>query len=100
MRIFTHLLTKPPSHPGSEDVLLVVEVADQSAAYDREVKVPLYARSGVPEVWLVDLAGERVEVYREPGPGGYAQKLSLARGEVLSPEAFSDLRLAVADLLG
>jgi Uma2 family endonuclease len=45
------------SHPGPEDVLLAVEVAETSAAVDREVKVPLYARFGVPEVWLVDLAG-------------------------------------------
>jgi hypothetical protein len=88
------------SHPGPEDVLLIIEVADQSAAVDREVKVPLYARFGVPEVWLVDLVSERVEVYREPGAGGYAQKLTLARGEVVSPKAFSELRLAVADVLG
>jgi hypothetical protein len=88
------------SHPGPEDVLLVVEVAETSAASDREVKVPLYARWGILEVWLVDLMSERIEVYREPGVGGYKQKLTLARGEVLSPQAFSDLRLTVADLLG
>jgi Uma2 family endonuclease len=88
------------SHPGPEDVLLIVEVADTSAAVDREVKVPLYARWGVPEVWVVDLGGERVEVYRQPGVGGYEQRLTLARGDVVSPQAFSELRLAVADLLG
>jgi hypothetical protein len=88
------------SHPGPEDVLLIIEVADQSAAVDCEVKVPLYARFGVPEVWVVDLVSERLEVYREPGPGGYAQKLTLARGEVVSPKAFSELRLAGADVLG
>jgi Uma2 family endonuclease len=88
------------SHPGPEDALLIIEVADESAAVDREVKVPLYARFGVPEVWLVDLVSECIEVYREPGSGGYAKKLALARGEVLSPRAFSELRLAVADVLG
>jgi hypothetical protein len=88
------------AHPGPEDVLLIVEVADQSAAVDREVKVPLYARWGVPEVWVVDLVSERVEVYRQPGAGGYEQRLTLARGDVVTPQAFSELRLAVADLLG
>jgi Uma2 family endonuclease len=88
------------SHPGPEDVLLAVEVADQSAAVDREVKVPLYARWGIPEVWLVDLAEEQVEVFRQPSPHGYQDLRTLRRGEVVSPKAFSDLRLTVADLLG
>lgn len=44
------------AHPGSADVLLLIEVADTSAAYDRGIKVELYARYGIPEVWLVDLS--------------------------------------------
>jgi Uma2 family endonuclease len=55
-------------HPGPEDVLLIAEVMERSAAFDREVKAPLYARSGIPEVWWVDLEEEVVEVYREPSP--------------------------------
>ncbi len=43
-------------HLGPDDVLLLIEVADSSLRYDREVKIPRYARAGVPEVWLVDLA--------------------------------------------
>jgi Uma2 family endonuclease len=45
------------AHPGPEDVLLLVELAETSAEYDRQVKVPLYARWGFPEVWVVDLEG-------------------------------------------
>jgi Uma2 family endonuclease len=88
------------AHPGPEDVLLLVEVAESSAEVDRAVKLPLYAAAGVAEVWLVDLAGERVEVYREPAAGGYQQTLTLARGDVVSPQAFPDLRLGVAEILG
>ena len=60
-------------HPGPADVLLLVEVADSSLRYDREVKLPRYARAGIPLVWLVDLTGSRLTVHCQPGPHGYAQ---------------------------
>jgi len=88
------------SHPGPGDIFLVVEVAETSAEYDRQVKVPLYARSGIREVWVVDLAVGAVEVYREPTPDGYRQARRLGRGETLSPEALPDINLAVDDILG
>jgi Uma2 family endonuclease len=87
-------------HPGPEDVLLVVEVAETSAEYDRQIKVPLYARAGIREVWLVDLAASAVEVYREPTPEGYRQVRRFGRGETLSPEALPDINLALDDILG
>ena len=88
------------SHPGPEDVLLVVEVAETSAEYDRRVKVPLYARFGIPEAWLVDLEGEAVEVYRDPSPEGYRRAEILRRGSRLSPSSFPDLELSVDEILG
>lgn len=88
------------AHPGPEDVLLVVEVAETSADVDREVKVPLYARAGVPEVWLVDLAGEGIEVYRQPSPQGYQQVQRLRRGQSVASQVFPDLELSVGDVLG
>ncbi len=60
-------------HPGPDDVLLLIEVADSSLRYDREVKIPRYARAGIPEVWLVDLGGSALSIYRKPGASGYAQ---------------------------
>jgi Uma2 family endonuclease len=87
-------------HPTPEDVLLVVEVMDSSASYDREVKVPLYARFGIPETWLVDVEQGLVEVYRAPGPEGYQQVRTLRRGERLSPQAFPELSVMVDELLG
>lgn len=87
-------------HPGAEDVLLVVEVAETSGNVDRETKVPLYARAGIPEVWLVDLGGECIEIYREPRAQGYQEVRRVRRGERLALHTFPDLDLAVTDLLG
>lgn len=56
------------------DVLLVIEVGDTTLAYDREVKVPLYARHGVPEAWIVDLENGRLLVYGAPAGGEYARQ--------------------------
>lgn len=60
------------AHPQPQDVLLVIEVAESSLAYDRDVKLPLYARHGIPEAWLVDLDGRRLERYAQPQADGYA----------------------------
>jgi len=87
------------AHPGPEDVLLVVEVAETSAAVDREVKVPLYARFGVPEVWLADLAGEQIEVFRQPSAQGYRELRVLRRGDSLAPILLADLLLPVDAVL-
>jgi len=86
--------------PGPEDTLLVVEVMETSAQYDRERKLPLYAEAGIPEVWLVDLAAECIEVYRRPSPDGYEDVRRRCRGERLSPQAFPDVELAVDEVLG
>jgi Uma2 family endonuclease len=88
------------AHPTSQDVLLVVEVADTSVGFDQEVKVPLYARFGLAEVWLVDLAAECIEVHRIPMSEGYQAVQRLQRGQRLSVQAFPDLALAVDDILG
>ncbi len=88
------------AHPEPEDVLLVVEVAETSAAYDREMKVPLYARAGILEVWLVDLAEACIQVYRKPSPEGYKEVQRMEHGQRLSPQALPDRELAVDAVLG
>jgi Uma2 family endonuclease len=88
------------SHPSPGDVSLVVEVGDSTIAYDRQVKVLLYARAGIPEVWLVDLQAERVEVYRQPAAQGYVDIRILGRGGSLSPAAFPDVTVRVDEVLG
>jgi Uma2 family endonuclease len=87
-------------HPVAEDVLLLIEVSNSSLRFDRQTKVPLYARHGVAEVWIVDLAGETVEVYRQPSAEGYGLVERHGRGETVSPAAFPDVELSVSDLLG
>lgn len=87
-------------HPAPPDVFLLVEVADTSAELDRRVKIPLYARSGIPEAWLIDLQQETLTVYRDPTPEGYRAVQVLHRTDSIAPAAFPDRALAVADLLG
>lgn len=62
------------AHPNGTDVLLLLEVSDSSLASDRGMKLALYAKFGVPEVWIVDLAGNAVEVFRQPRDGTYASR--------------------------
>ena len=87
-------------HPRAADLLLVIEVSDSSRAYDRDVKLPLYARAGIVEVWIVDLAGDRIEVYRAPASGGYGDERTVLRGETLAPAAFPDAAIAATEVLG
>lgn len=87
-------------HPTPADVLLLVEVSDTTLAYDEQVKVPLYARSGVPETWIVDLNREAIRAHREPTPKGYRLIEVHQRGDRISPSAFPDLSLGVDDILG
>src|SRR6266516_316286 len=72
------------AHPGPGDILLVIEVADTSGQADRDLKVPLYARAGIPETWLVDLANEVIEVHRQPGLEGYREVHTVRRGDTVS----------------
>src|SRR3989441_4128896 len=74
-----------PTHPRAADVPLVVEIADSSVADDRDVKLPLYARASIPEVWLVDLPADRIEVYRAPTAGTYTDTGSAAPGGTVHP---------------
>jgi Uma2 family endonuclease len=86
--------------PAASDVLLIIEVADASVEYDRSVKLLLYGRAGIPEVWLADLPGDGVEAYSDPVNGAYRKFRWAKRGEVLTPEEFPGLTLSVDEILG
>ena len=88
------------SHPAPADVFFLIEVMNTSAAYDRGVKLGLYARSGIPEVWLVDLNAERVDVYRRPEGNVYREITVHQRGQSVAPQAFPDATLTVDQILG
>jgi len=87
------------AHPTPDEVRLVIEIADSSLAYDRDLKLPRYAEAGIPEVWIVDLLSNRVLVYREPEGANYRSVETVGRDGTLAPTAFADLHLPVAELL-
>jgi Uma2 family endonuclease len=70
--------------PSAQDVLLVIEIADTTMAYDRDVKLSIYARHGIPEVWLVDVQSESVSVYLDPSANGYRTLLTPRGNETLA----------------
>jgi Uma2 family endonuclease len=84
--------------PAADDALLVVEVADTTLERDREVKIPLYARHGIPEAWLFDVNGERVTIHRDPGPQGYRTVLSPARDAAISPVLKPEVSIALGEI--
>lgn len=87
-------------HPRPDEVLLVVEVSVTTLAFDRDVKLPLYARAGIPEVWLLALDEDRLYLYRQPGADGYAETRTLERGDTVNVTALPEVSFDVADLLG
>ena len=86
------------SHPGAADALLLIEVSDSSLDHDRTTKLSLYARFGVPEVWIVDLSGGAVEVYRDPAEGRYVSSVRMIEG-LLAPIRIPEVTISIAALL-
>lgn len=86
-------------HPGPEDAFLLVEIALTSLRADHQAKVPMYARAGIPELWIINLPDRLVEVYREPSQSGYRRIDKLGPGERLSIQAFPDVSFSVDDVL-
>jgi Uma2 family endonuclease len=84
-------------HPTAADTLLVIEVADTTAPYDRNVKVPLYAKHGVPEVWIIDLEASIVRFYRRPEGERYLDTTTTA---TTGPTPISAMAGVTVDLSG
>ena len=87
-------------HPTPAEILLLIEVADSTLAFDRDRKSVAYARAGVGQTWIVDLAGDEVLVMDSPGPDGYSRARSKRRGNVLEIDALDGVHLAVDPVLG
>ena len=88
----------PSRHPSSDDVLLLIEVADSSLAFDRGEKANLYATAGILDYWIVNLADRTVEVRRDPHEGHYRSVQTFGAGSVISPIAIPEARLSVDSL--
>ena len=88
------------SHPKPEDVLLIIEVSDTTLSYDRETKVPLYAKSGIKDAWIVNLKEECVEVYTNPSEQGYDTLRKFRKGMIVTPSCFPDVDISVDEIIG
>jgi Uma2 family endonuclease len=88
------------AHPTPADVLLVIEVADTTVVTDRTVKLSLYARAGINEMWLVNIPEGRLEVYSEPSGDSYLRSEFFGRGAQARSHTVEGLALSVGELLG
>lgn len=87
------------AHPQPQDILLLIEVADTTIATDRAVKVPLYASNGVPELWLIDLNNQTVEVYYEPIGDRYRYTYQFQAGATIYLQSFPNIGFDVNEKL-
>jgi Uma2 family endonuclease len=87
-------------HPAPGDVLLLIEVADSSVEFDRTVKLPAYARAGIPELWIAARPERRIEAYTEPAGNEYSAVRYFGASETVAPQAFPDITLEVNRLFG
>lgn len=81
--------------PGAEDVLWLIEISQSTYAFDRDQKLPMYAEHNIPEVWILNLNQNRLEVYRNPSKRegssfGYDDPILLEPGFAVAPLAFPE----------
>ena len=86
--------------PGPGDILLIIEVAESSIDYDRDVKSRIYARSGIPEYWLVDLNDNVLVCHHEPKDGAYQRVTQYRRDQAVAPRLLPECMISADDLLG
>jgi Uma2 family endonuclease len=86
--------------PTAADVLLIVEVSDSTLEYDRDVKLGIYARHSIPEVWLLDVNRLELLVYREPADGQYRLMRLCSANDVATVELAPEISVRLNDLLG
>ncbi len=91
-------------HPMPDDILLVIEIADSSLNYDRDIKETLYAEVGIEHYWLFNLIDNRLEAYSEPyrdtqGKGNYAQRKYVLANQAITLPAFADVTIELSKIL-
>jgi Uma2 family endonuclease len=84
--------------PKAQDVYLLIEVASASLLFDRRVKLPLYARAGVPEVWIVKVQERELEVYRTPKGEAYSESRVLKPSDKIALLAFPDVEILLSEV--
>jgi Uma2 family endonuclease len=84
------------AHPAPDDIFLVIEVADSSLAFDRDIKAGIYAKSRIVEYWLIDINSGSIQIWRENKSGVYQDYYLAEAGTVVSPRAVPTLEIAVS----
>ncbi|HEX5166757.1 MAG TPA: Uma2 family endonuclease [Thermomicrobiales bacterium] len=79
----------------TEDVLALVEVSDTTLRYDRDTKLPLYARHAIPHVLNVDMTGGAIVHYFEPEDGHYRQRTRYVRGDTFTLEILPSVSVSI-----
>lgn len=87
------------AHPRPGEILLVVEVAEATLRYDRQIKTPRYARAGVPECWIVALPERRIEVYGDPEESGYQETAIPSESDRVQSKVIPGLTVPAVDIL-
>ncbi len=87
-------------HPSAEDALLVIEVADTSLPYDQNIKVPLYAKSHIQELWIVDLQSNSVQTYRSSNGESFQEIQTYSEQDTITPLAFPKHSISVSSIFG
>lgn len=87
-------------HPRPEETLLIVKVSDTTLKYDRDTKLALYAEAEIPEVWIVNLKNDIIEVHQKPSVGIYQLAQIFKRGETVKSAVLPDLEIDVDKILG
>jgi len=86
--------------PVARDVLLLIEFAETSLQKDMQVKLPLYAKAGVVEVWIADLTSRTLHIHRNPTDGKYAKRLTITGDQSITPANFPDLTVTITQVFG
>ena len=86
-------------HPTPSEVYLIIEVADSSLTFDREIKAKAYARSGIADYWVLNVNNRQLHIFREPAVDGYQSELILGENGSISPLQFPTVNIAIQAML-
>lgn len=86
-------------HPTPAEVYLIIEVADSSLAYDREIKAKIYARSRIADYWVLNVNERQLHVFREPAEDGYQSEVILEETASISPLQFLAVNISIPEML-
>ncbi|MCW6050415.1 Uma2 family endonuclease [Microcoleus sp. A2-C5] len=86
-------------HPTPSEVYLIIEVADSSLAYDREIKAKIYARSGIADYWVLNVNDRQLHIFREPAEDGYQSEVIIGEIASISPLQFPAFNIAIQEML-